>query len=362
MTQIRVDGVSRRFPPPSSDEKWVHAVDNISLDISEGESIALLGPSGCGKTTLLRLIAGLEIPDEGKVLYDGIEQDEVTVETRGIGMVFQNYALIPHWEARRTIGFFLRLRKREAEVPARVQRVSAITGVGIEYLMGRFPSQLSGGEKQRVAIARAFARDLNMLLFDEPFANLDAKFRASARVEMRRLLNEFPVTTVLVTHDQLEASVLADRIALMQDGKIIQIGTFEELYHNPVNQFVATFLGVPLINLFEGRVQDGQWYGENFGPFPVCFDLPNASFVTAGIRPEYVYLESGGVPAVVDRVTPFFAERFTLLDVWLGAETWSIQVPLDMQPAVGETVYCRINPQQILYFEGITGDRLPSCD
>ena len=170
---------------------------------------------------------------------------EIPTWDRGIGMVFQDGALMPHWEAERSVGFFLWLRKREAEVPVRVARIAEITGFGLEKLMKRRPSQLSGGEKQRVAIARALTRDPNVFLFDEPFSSLDAKLRASARVELKRLLREFPVTSIYVTHDQHEAIALAHRIAVMRAGKIEQIGDYQTLYENPLNLFVATFLGTP---------------------------------------------------------------------------------------------------------------------
>ena len=183
-------------------------------------------------------------------------------------MVFQEGALMPHWEAEKSVGFFMWLRKRETEVPARVARISEVTGIGLDKLMDRKPSQLSGGEKQRVAIARALTRDPRVFLFDEPFSSLDAKLRTSARVELKRLLHEFPVTSVYVTHDQNEAVSLAHRIAVMRAGTIEQIGDYQTLYENPRNLFVATFIGVPTINLFEGKVNGHRWQGQTFRPLP----------------------------------------------------------------------------------------------
>ena len=191
---------------------------------------------------------------------------------------------MPHWEAVRTVGFFMWLRKREHEVPPRVARISEITGFGLDKLMNRKPAQLSGGERQRVAIARALTRDPRIFLFDEPFSSLDAKLRTSARVELKRLLREFPVTSVYVTHDQNEAVSLAHRIAVMRAGEIEQIGNYQTLYENPRNLFVATFVGVPTINLFEGHVENHHWQGVEFGPYPVRADLADGTSVIVGVR------------------------------------------------------------------------------
>jgi multiple sugar transport system ATP-binding protein len=358
MTSITLENISRVFPAHKSTEQTQVAVDNVSLKLHEGHTLALLGPSGCGKTTLLRLTAGLDKPDNGFVLYDGVPIDEVPIEQRGIGMVFQDYALIPHWQARRTIGFFLRLRKREQEVPERVRRVSKITGVGIEHLMGRFPRELSGGEKQRVAIARAFARDLALLLLDEPFASLDAKFRGEARIQLRRLLNELPVTTIYVTHDQHEASSLADRIAIMRAGHIVQVGTYDELRLMPDNRFVAEFMGLPPMIFFEGKVLAGEWHGENFGGYKLPKHIPDGTLVTVGIRPEHIVLGTQGIEAVVDALTPYYAERYTLLDVHAGSEQWQLQVALDSPLQAGQTIYCSLQASDIIFFDTMSGDRL----
>ena len=202
--------------------------------------------------------------------------------------------------AARPSDFFLRLRDREEEVPAHVQTVAKITGVDIERLMGRFPRSLSGGEKQRVSIARAFARDLELLLFDEPFANLDAKFRGQARVELKRLIQEFKVTLVYVTHDQVEAMSIADRIVVLNAGRIVQAGTYQDLHDNPDSLFVAEFLGTPTINAFWGRVQDGEWDGSYMGKAALPSPRPNGAEVIVGIRPKHIHLcdEGAGIPAI----------------------------------------------------------------
>lgn len=357
MTSISAEHIVKVFDVPEEIGR-IKAVDDVTLKVAEGETLAILGPSGCGKTTLLRIMAGLEEPDSGRVLHNNIPLAEVPRKDRNIGMVFQNWALVPHWRSRQTVGFFLKLRKREYEVPERVRRVSSITGVGIDHLMSKYPSQMSGGEKQRVAIARAFARDLQLLMFDEPFANLDAKFRTAARVELRRLLNEFPITTVFVTHDQMEATSLASRIAIMKEGKLVQVGTYNYLYESPVNLFVADFLGSPEMNLFKGKVVDGQWQGENFGGYPIRSDLANGTKVTLGVRANGMYLESGGTPAVISNIIPHYPQRYMQLDVWLAKETWSLHIPFDTHLEIGKTIYCKIDPEVILYFDTQTGQRI----
>jgi len=355
MTTITVEHVSKQFKLDKGET--VQAVDDVSLKVSNGGSIALIGPSGCGKTTLLRMIAGLEVPDEGQVLYDEEHIETIANEDRGIGMVFQNYALMPQWDAESNIGFFLRLRKRQQEVPIRVEEISKITGFGITQLMGRFPRELSGGERQRVAIARAFARDLQILLFDEPFANLDAKLRETARLEARRLLTKYPATMVYVTHDQREAALMSDRLILMREGHIEQVGSYKSLYDAPINTFVAQFIGTPIMKLFEGVIRDGRWYGKDFGGFAVPFDDKEGMSILMGIRPEHVILE-GNLEVTVTKTTPYFAERFLLLQVTTGQETWEIQAPYDSTYATGDKLSVSLDPEKRHYFDARNGERI----
>ena len=360
MRTVTLQNVHKTFYDKSRKLTPVLAINDFNLHIDDGEAVVLLGPSGCGKTTLLRLIAGLEEPDQGAVFYNGIPLEEVPIEQRGIGMVFQNYVLIPHWESRKTVGFFLRLRDREAEVPAHVKTVANITGVDIDNLMGKYPRHLSGGEKQRVSIARAFARDLELLLFDEPFANLDAKFRAQARVELKRLIQQFNVTLVYVTHDQVEAMSVADRVVVIDAGRVIQQGSFADLRADPDSLFVAQFLGTPSINTFWGRVHQGEWDGSYMGRAPLPSPRPDGSEVIVGIRPRHVLLcdPGAGIPAVIDRVTPYFAEKFKLLEVWLRKRRWQIQVPLSQVFAPGDTVHCRLDWTQAQFFDAGSGARI----
>lgn len=359
MTIVTLQHVSKQFTQAVEGEtRTIVALDNVSLKIPTGDVLAILGPSGCGKSTLLRLVAGLEQPDEGAILYDNVDLREVPVQERGIGMVFQEGALMPHWVSEKTVGFFLSLRKREHEVPARVARISQITGIGLEKLMDRKPSQLSGGERQRVAVARALTRDPRVFLFDEPFSSLDAKLRGQARIELRRLLDEFPVTSIYVTHDQQEAVTLAHKIAVMRNGAIEQVGTYRNLYENPINVFVATFIGTPTINLFEGVVNNHLWQGEHFGGYRVRGDLADGTKVIVGVRPEAIQLSDDGIPARVESVTPYYAERFLLLEVRTGQERWKMQVAPDMQVKVGETVHTVFSANTLLFFDSKTGVRI----
>ncbi len=359
MTTITFEHVTKRFYQDIDGvRRPLHAVDDVSLKLIAGDVLAVLGPSGCGKSTFLRLIAGLESPDEGTVYFDNVPLTDIDVKDRGVGMVFQNGALMPHWEGWRTVGFFLALRQREQEVPERVQQVSKITGIGLEKLLNRRPAKLSGGERQRVGIARALARDPRVFLFDEPFANLDAKIRAQSRVELKRLLYQFPVTSVYVTHDQVEAVALADRIAVMRSGKIEQVGTYEQLYNNPVNLFVGGFVGAPLMNEFKGHAIEGHWQGHNFGGYAIRHDLESGTPITMGIRPERFRLVSEGIPAVVDQVTDFFAERHKLVEVHLDGESWRMTVPLDEPIEIGSTIQCDLDPDGLLFFDTKTGVRV----
>lgn len=357
MTTVTLEHISKAFGGEGNAK--VPAVSDVSLKLLSGDVLAVLGPSGCGKSTLLRLIAGIFAPDSGRVLYDEEELANIPMMHRGIGMVFQEGALVPHWEARKSVGFFLRLRKREEEVPERLKQISKITGIGLDKLLDRRPGQLSGGEQQRIGIARALARDMRILLFDEPFANLDAKYRTEARVELKRLLNAFPVTSVYVTHDQTEAVALSHRIAVMRDGSIEQVGTYQHLYSNPHNLFVATFIGTPIMNLFEGRAQAGHWQGENFGDFPLRRDLPDGTPVTMGIRPEHMrWVGENGTLGVVESVIPFLAEHYQLVTVHLAGEQWSLVAPLEPRIEVGATIQSAPDPAEVLFFDTKTGVRI----
>lgn len=359
MTVVAVQHVSKQFVQSTAGGgQRVMALHDVSLRIPSGETLSVLGPSGCGKSTLLRLIAGLIQPDSGSIQYDGVELRDIPLAERGVGMVFQEGALVPHWEAEKSIGFHLWLQHRAVEVPARIDRISQITGFGMEALLDRKPGQLSGGERQRVGIARALARDPRVFLFDEPFSNLDAKLRTQARVELRRLLNEFPVTSIYVTHDQHEAVALGRRIAIMRDGHMEQVGSYTDLYENPINLFVATFFGVPTINLFEGVAHDRAWHGAHFGPVAMRPDLPEGAPVLLGIRAEHIHFAPEGVPGRVEMATPHYDQRQQELEVSAGDERWTMILALDEGFRPADPIPCMIDPDAALFFDPASGRRI----
>ncbi|MEV0645427.1 ABC transporter ATP-binding protein [Phytomonospora sp. NPDC050363] len=247
MTAIELKGLSKVFPDGT------HAVDNVNLSVDNGEFLVLLGPSGCGKSTALRMIAGLEDPTSGEVLLDGEPVGNVHPAERQIAMIFQNYALYPHMTVEENIGFPLRLRKRaQNDIDAQVSQLATI--LDITDTLGRKPAQLSGGQRQRVAMGRALARKPRIFLMDEPLSNLDSGLRAQLRAEISNLVHELKVTTVYVTHDQTEALTMADRIAVMRNGVLQDVGTPNEVYHHPATAYVAAFLGTPRMTLIQARV------------------------------------------------------------------------------------------------------------
>jgi multiple sugar transport system ATP-binding protein len=227
------------------------ALKGVSVEIADGAFVVLVGPSGCGKSTLLRMIAGLEDTDDGDIIIGDRVVNELAAKDRDIAMVFQSYALYPHMTVAENMAFALKLlRKTRDEIGGRVERAAAILGLG--ELLGRYPRQLSGGQRQRVAMERALVRDPSVFLFDEPLSNLDAKLRVQMRAEIKELHQRLGTTTIYVTHDQIEAMTLADRIVVMRDGRIEQVGTPLEVYDRPVNTFVASFIGSPSMNLLAG--------------------------------------------------------------------------------------------------------------
>lgn len=352
MTAVSLEGLSKTYPG------GIVAVDRVSLRISSGELFVILGPSGCGKSSLLRIVAGVSKPDHGRVYFDDRDLQKLPRDDRGIGMVFQEGALAPHWKSRKTIGFYLDLRKRGHELSERLDRIVEITGFGMDRILDRKPDSLSGGERQRVAIARALARDLKVLLLDEPFANLDAVHRREARLELKKLLREFPTTTIYLTHDQEEAAAVGDRIAVMMEGKIRQVGTCQQLHDTPVDLEVAEFIGVPAMNRFDGRAAGGVWRGAHFGGYPIRRDLPSDMRVILGIRPEGISLVPEGRPGIVEQVTPYLAERKNLIELSAGSEQWRIWSPMEIKVKIGASLSCEFDLESILYFDADSGKRI----
>ncbi len=289
-TLLEVDGLTRRFVAGES-----AAVDRVSFVLGEGELMALLGPSGCGKTTTLRMIGGLEEPDSGRILLRGRDITRLPTEKRGIGIVFQDYALFPHLDVLQNVSFGLRHLPRAA---ARARAEEMLALVGLEGLAQRRPHELSGGQQQRVALARTLAVSPLLVLLDEPFSNLDAAMRVETRQEVRRLLKQAGSSGILVTHDQEEALAMADRIAVMEKGRVLQIGTPDEIYRNPATRFVAAFLGRS--NIMPG-VAEGMAADTPLGRLPLS-RAANGT-VSLAVRPEQIMIEpdAQGDAAVVGR-------------------------------------------------------------
>ncbi len=279
MAEIVLENVSKIFAG------GVTAVDGVSLKINSGEFLVLVGPSGCGKSTLLRMIAGLEETTEGKVTIGGTDVTELPPRDRDVAMVFQSYALYPHMSVRANLGYGLKVRKTpKKEIEQRVDTVAEL--LGLKPLLDRRPAALSGGQRQRVAMGRAIVREPKAFLMDEPLSNLDAKLRVSMRAQLGALHARLATTTIYVTHDQIEAMTLGQRVAVMRDGKIQQVDTPQSLYSEPANLYVAAFIGSPAMNLVEAEVIDGTLrFGGYEIPLPVGA-VPSQGRVVAGMRPE----------------------------------------------------------------------------
>jgi multiple sugar transport system ATP-binding protein len=295
----------------------VHGVD---LTVNQGEFLALVGPSGCGKSTLLRMVAGLESVTAGEIRFDGTVVNSLDPKQRNIAMVFQNYALYPHMTVRENMSLNLRLSGvSKPEIEKRVSDAARL--LRIDEIMDRRPSQLSGGQRQRVAMGRAIVRDPGVFLFDEPLSNLDAKLRVMMRSEIKALHRKVKTTSIYVTHDQIEAMTLADRIAVLNGGRIEQIGTPIDLYNNPSNRFVAGFIGSPAMNFIPGRIENGHAIvSEAVDALPPLkiHDLPEETALEFGLRPEHMRLSNkeSGLPAVVRQVDQTGSQTHVLADVF----------------------------------------------
>ena len=313
MASVGIRGVKKQFGA-------VQIIHGVDIDIEDGEFVVLVGPSGCGKSTLLRMIAGLEQISGGEISIGGKTVNNLPPKERDIAMVFQNYALYPHMTVHDNMAFSMKLRNAAAsEIEARVEQASDI--LGLKPYLDRYPRQLSGGQRQRVAMGRAIVRDPQVFLFDEPLSNLDAKLRVQMRTEIKALHQRLKTTSIYVTHDQVEAMTMADRIVVMHDGIVEQIGSPLELYDYPANQFVAGFIGSPAMNFIPGTLRraDGQAWVESDGdirlPLPPLGGGRDGQKVVYGVRPEHLTLDPGGVAATVSVVEPTGADTFVYAEI-----------------------------------------------
>ncbi|MBI0536302.1 sn-glycerol-3-phosphate ABC transporter ATP-binding protein UgpC [Roseomonas sp. KE2513] len=351
MASVEIRGVRKNFGATPI----LHGVD---LNIADGEFCVLVGPSGCGKSTLLRMIAGLENISGGEIVIGGRVVNNVPPKDRDIAMVFQNYALYPHMTVRENMAFSLRLAKAPKEVmEAETARASRI--LGLDPLLDRYPRQLSGGQRQRVAMGRAIVRHPQVFLFDEPLSNLDAKLRVQMRGEIKDLHQRLRTTTVYVTHDQIEAMTMADKIVVMQGGRVEQIGTPLELYDRPANLFVAGFIGSPAMNFLPGQISDGGFRPDGIDgatslPLPARAEAGQP--VVYGIRPEHLRLDENGIPVIVQLVEPTGSE--TMVTARLGDSTLVGAFRERVTARVGDTLRIMPDPGLAHLFNKGTGTRL----
>ncbi|HUI99116.1 MAG TPA: ABC transporter ATP-binding protein [Usitatibacter sp.] len=346
MSEIVLENVTKRFGR-------VTAVDGVSFRAGSGKFVVLLGPSGCGKSTVLRLIAGLEEPTEGRILIDGRDVTRLTPEKRRISMVFQSYALFPHLSVAENIVFGLKVRRLpEAERTVRLARVAEM--VGLTEQLARKPQQLSGGQRQRVALARAIIAENRICLMDEPLSNLDAQLRHGMRVEIRELQQRLGMTVVYVTHDQVEAMSMADRVVLIRDGRIEQEGTPEDLYSRPASTFAARFIGTPGMNLV--ALADGASGAVVRGSAERVLAGRGAG-LTLGVRPEHVrVVDSGGVAGTVTSSEYHGAD--TILTVAIGQESILVRAPGQLAHPPGAPVRLAWSADSMHVFDSATGVRV----
>ncbi|GAA1315247.1 ABC transporter ATP-binding protein [Leucobacter albus] len=355
MASVTFEGITRVYP--GTDRP---SVDKLSLDIEDGEFLVLVGPSGCGKSTTLRMLAGLEEVNEGRILIGDSDVTDVAPKDRDIAMVFQNYALYPHMTVAENMGFALKIAGvSKEERAARVLEAAKL--LDLEDYLDRKPKALSGGQRQRVAMGRAIVRQPRVFLMDEPLSNLDAKLRVQTRTQIASLQRRLGVTTVYVTHDQTEALTMGDRIAVLKDGLLQQVGTPSELYETPVNVFVAGFIGSPAMNLFPTTLTDA---GVMFGSLAVPVNVgPGAgSSVTVGIRPEDLTIAAPGEPGMsvqIDLVEELGADGYLYGHMTEGEGSQIVaRVDGRNHPQAGETVTLVPNPEHLHVFDAASGGRL----
>jgi sn-glycerol 3-phosphate transport system ATP-binding protein len=332
-------------------------IHGVNAEIADGEFIVIVGPSGCGKSTLLRMVAGLEEITGGDIAISGKVVNHTEPSERDIAMVFQNYALYPHMSVYDNMAYGLKIAGQpKAEIEARVQKAAKILELGA--LLQRKPRELSGGQRQRVAMGRAIVREPQVFLFDEPLSNLDAKLRAQTRLEIQKLHAELGVTSLFVTHDQVEAMTLAQRMIVMNAGRMEQIGTPEEVYGHPATTFVASFIGSPPMNLLKGEAQAaGFKVGDALLPLPAA--VPRTGALILGVRPEHAFVHQDGWPLQVELVEMLGAER--LVHGKLGGTGFTLRIDSTAPaPKVGDSVGLAVAAEHVHWFDPDTQQRVAS--
>ena len=355
MASISLRNVVKRYGAGPKANQVIHGID---AEIADHEFIVIVGPSGCGKSTLLRMVAGLEEVSEGEIAIDGRVVNDTEPSERDIAMVFQNYALYPHMSVFDNMAYGLKIKKVPLdEIRMRVDKAAKILELG-PYLQ-RKPRELSGGQRQRVAMGRAIVRQPQVFLFDEPLSNLDAKLRAQTRLEIQKLHAELGVTSLFVTHDQVEAMTLAQRMIVMNAGRMEQIGTPDEVYHRPATTFVASFIGSPPMNLIEGRA-DGSRFSAGGQTLSLPAAAPRAGELILGLRPEHAELSqtaSSGWPLKVEALEMLGAER--LVYGRLGETLFTVRLDATLTPPkIGDTVSLAAAPEHLHWFDAATNRRV----
>ncbi|WP_120632162.1 ABC transporter ATP-binding protein [Ruegeria sp. EL01] len=347
MAEIQLNNISKRWG------SFV-GVQNFNLTIADKEFLVLLGPSGCGKTTTMRMIAGLEDVTEGEIIIDGQVVNDLDPKDRDVAMVFQSYALYPNLNVYENIRFPLKVRKADPSThDARVTRAAEM--VELTEFMHRRPAELSGGQRQRVALARAIVREPNVFLMDEPLSNLDAKLRVSTRHQIKNLSHELQVTTIYVTHDQIEAMTLADRVVVMSKGVVQQVGTPTEIYDRPANTFVASFIGSPAMNLLEGQISGGTFTGENVTISGLS--STHEGKVTLGFRAEDAALDPNGTSAAPLYSLELLGDA-TIATLKIGGTIASIRAAKDYRAEIGDQTAVNIPPNICHLFDATSGERM----
>ncbi len=356
MAGLKLQAVSKSW------DGKTQVIQPLTLDVADGEFIVMVGPSGCGKSTLLRMVAGLERVTSGDIWIDRQRVTELEPSERGIAMVFQNYALYPHMSVEENMAWGLKIRGMgKAHIEHRVRDAARI--LELDHLLKRRPRELSGGQRQRVAMGRAIVRDPAVFLFDEPLSNLDAKLRVQMRLELQQLHRRLNTTSLYVTHDQIEAMTLAQRVMVMNKGVAEQIGTPVEVYEKPASRFVASFIGSPAMNLLDGRVNaDGSRFIPEQGieiPLGFGHNALAGKAVTMGIRPEHIGVSSqaeGGIPLAVETLEMLGADN--LAHGRWGTQKVIVRLAHQVRPQPGTTLWVHLPENYLHFFDGETGQRL----